>query len=247
MADEKDPPDLHVVGGKKPIQAPTTHERYEQMANAYFAGARTIRGVVAALRKQYGVSISWKTAKKAIEVGWPEHHWPPLKDRAQLHDRARQHEANTADPARAERARSWLEMRRDYLLIAGGVRAGLARALTVLNANIDRSVATTVRPQRQVHYEEVMDAKGKVIRRIPRTITVDVQVMPSVFDVAQALNQMSGALQRIGEGELGQLMAKPPGDTGGKRQRVSDEQVAFILANGGRLPPGVTPEMLGEL
>jgi len=249
MAEDEAPPekpDLRVVAAPKSVQAPTTHERYEQMATAYFAGARTIRGVVEALKKK-GVHVGWKTVRKAIETGWPEHHWPPLKERAKLHDRAKEAEGNTADPARAERARGWIEMKRDYLVIAGGVRAGLARALNVLNQNIDRSVATSLRPQRQVHFEEVLDGKGKVVRRIPRTITVDVQVMPSVFDVSTALNQIAGALQKVGEGELGQLLAKPPGDAaGGKRSRLTDAQIEYIHANGGRLPDGVTPEMLGE-
>jgi len=241
----KEPKLRSVPGGKRPASKPTSFETYERCATTYFAGNRTVKGLMRAMREQ-GFPITEKTAKKAIKEGWPQHKWPPLDERAALHDKLHQQASMSTDSGRASAAKGFLKMRDDYLTIAGGVRAGIAKAVTVIMQNVDRAVATTTRPTRQVHVEEVLDAKGRVVRRIPKTLTVDAQFAPSIFDVAQALNQLAAALERTGGGELGQLLADVPDEAAGKgKHKVTIEQIQYMADHGGALPPGVTPEMLG--
>jgi hypothetical protein len=254
MSEEAPPPGegeqplRSIEGGKskRPISTPVTHEVYEMMAVAYLAGARSVRDIQRRLKAQ-GVGISKSTAEKAIKFGWVQNKWPPLRERAELHDKLRAAATNGADPKRAKAAHDWLRMRDDYLTIAGGVRANIAQAINIMNRDVKTAVSTQVKPVRQVHFEEVLDAKGRVVRRIPRTLTVDVTMPPSIFDVSAAVNQLAAALERTGGGELGQLMAKPPQGAANRRgHSMTPEQVQWMADHGGAIPPGVTPEQLGD-
>lgn len=214
---------------------------YQAMAETYLTGKRTIEELVI----DHGVAF--RTGKRAIEVGWPEKKWPSLQDRALLYDKQHVDQVNSASPVRAKHAKNWLEMREDYIKISSGIRGALAKTIGKIIQNTDGAVATQVRPVRRVHYEEVLDGKGKVIRRIPRTLTEDVTMAPSIFDVATALNQIASALERTGGGELQQMLAKPPqGSTGRRGHGLTEEQIRWMAENRGAIPPGVTLAQLGD-
>lgn len=218
-----------------------SRELYEEMAATYLSGTRSMYE----LAKKFGLSN--KTAKKAVETGWPERNWPSLKSRAELHDRIKDDSLNNTDPARAKQARDWMQMREEYMNIAFGVRTAIAQGLAKILPEIKNATANTTRPVRRVHYEEVLDAAGKVVRRVPRTLTEDVVVPPSIFEVMSTINQMAGALERTGGGELEQLLAKPPAAPGKKPHNLKWEHVEYMAVNGGRMPPGVTLDDLGEI
>ncbi len=235
------PPELKVVPPpRRGGYAPITRDLYDRMTETYLHGTRAI----GALSRAH--NIAHVTAKKAIEVGWPKNGWDALKERARLYDKLHNANVQNTSPERAERARDFLKMREDYIEIAAGIRVGLAKAVSQLLRSVDGSVATQLRPQRQIHMEEILDAKGRIIRRIPRTIVVDVQVPPSIHAIAASLSQVAGALERTGGGELEQLLARVPSGAASRRgHRLSDEQIAFMAENQGRLPPGVKLEDLG--
>lgn len=249
MADEKPPeepktpPALRSVkgGGKRPI-GPVPHSLYEAMADTYLKGSRAAKELVSA----HGVAF--RTAKKAIDHGWPDKKWPSLKERAVLYDKIHAQATASENPERAARARDWLKMREDYLNVAGGVRGVVAKSVFNLMNAVDLAVANQVKPMRQVHFVEELDKQGRVIRRTPKTLIVDVTLQPSIFDVAAAVNQLASALERTGSGELGQLLAKVPQDAlgTGRKTKLTDEHIAFIAENQGRLPPGITIADLGE-
>jgi len=234
---------------KKPRKAPDrlrliSHELYEQMADVYLRGARTANEVAVKC------NVAHQTAQKAIKRGWPDKSppWPPLSERAEMWDRMhREATGNPANKDREQAAASWVVMKRQYLDISLGVRSVIAKAVLSLLRSVEDAVATQTVQVRQVHYEEVLDAKGKVTRRIPRTLMVDVQAPPSIHKVTASLADVASALAKTGAGEIEALMAKPPkGGDPGKKWDLSDEQLVYMAKNEGRLPPGVTVEMLGE-
>lgn len=214
---------------------------YDQLAEIYLKGRRTEGELVNAL------GIAYKTAKKAINRGWPEHKWAALKERAALYDRLHETASNRESPARAKEARDYLAMREEYLRIASSVRSALVGELGIILPAIPGSKAAVMKAMRQVHFVEELDDAGKVVKRTPKTLVVDVQVPASVMDLVAATTQIANALDRTGGGELEQILAKPPqAGTGRKKHNLTVEQLQFMAENGGRLPPGVRLEDLGD-
>lgn len=216
-------------------------ETYEELVDFYIRGRRSIRELVDA------TGVAFKTAKKAIERGWPEKGWAPLQDRAAFYDKMHADVANKESPQRAKEARDFLAMREEYLKIAHGVRSGLAQCLGVAIPLIATASRTRVESRRVERMEEVLDKAGRVTKRIPRTITVDVEVNLPFTEIADAIAKISSALERTGGGELEQLSAKlPTNATGGRRKHnLSIDQLRFMAENKGALPPGVKIEDLG--
>jgi hypothetical protein len=216
-------------------------QTYDQLADVYIKGRRSARELVDA------TGVAFKTAQKAIEFGWPEHGWAPLKERAAFYDRMHNEAASKESPARAKEARDFLAMREEYLKIAHGVRSGLAQCLGVAIPLIPTATRTRVEPRRVERMEEVLDKAGRVVKRIPRTITIDVEVNLPFTELAEAFTKIANALERTGGGELEQLSAKlPTNATGGRRKHnLTVDQLQFMAENQGRLPPGVKLEDLG--
>lgn len=216
-------------------------QTYEQLADIYIKGRRSIRELVTAT----GVAV--KTANKAIDRGWPEKGWAPLRERAEFYDRMHTQAADKESPQRAKEARDFLAMREEYLKIAHGVRSGLAQCLGVAIPLIATATRTRVEQRRVERMEEVLDRAGRVMKRIPRTIVIDVEVNLPFTELADAIAKISSALERTGGGELEQLSAKlPTNTTGGRRKHnLTVEQLRFMAENRGMLPPGVKLEDLG--
>jgi hypothetical protein len=193
--------------------------------------------------------VGLPTAHRAINHGWPDRGWPSLKSRAQLYDKLHSEtQITTANPARGKDARDWVQMRDDFVSICNGVRVGLSRAVIVLNKAVDQATATELRAVREVHMEEVLDDKGRVTKRIPRTITVDVQMPPSIFRIAESLSSVASALKQTALGELEVLMAKLPAGSFGKAgHKLTQAQIEYMAANNGAIPPGVDLDDLGEV
>ena len=241
MSEEEKPPKPNLKIVKKWQQPPgIDRDAYDRLTEIYLHGTRSIRG----LATKGGVA--YQTARKAIEVGWPAQGWDALAERARLYDKLHAEGQTATSPERAKSARDWIKMRDDYIEIAAGVRVGLAKSLRILVQNVDLAVATKMAPQRQVHFEEVLDDKGAIVRRIPHTLTVDVMLPPSIHAIADSFSQIASALDRTGGGELEQLMANPPpGATGKRGHRLTAEQIRYMAENQGKIPPGVTMEDLG--
>jgi hypothetical protein len=235
-------------GGKRPPpKGPfkrygrVTREIYDMLAERYLSGERRL----IPLSEQCNVGIP--TVRKAIDLGWPERGWPALGERAVLYDKLHAEAMMNTNPVRAKDARDWLQMRKDFIEIAAGVRIGLAKAVHILVKNVDAATATELRSQRQVHMEEVLDEKGRITRRIPRTMTVDVQVPPSIYRITDSLSSVASALKVTGMGEIEVLLAKPPAGSFGRRgHKLTGEQIQWMAENNGQLPPGVSLEDLGE-
>lgn len=206
---------------------------YERLVDFYTKGTRS----AGELMRLTGVHR--KTARRAIEKGWPENGWDSLRERAAFYDRIQQAAANKESPERAKVARDFLAMRAEYLQLTHGLRSSIAQILGPLLTAIPNSNTTSIRTS----LDEVLDAKGAVTKRIRRTVTVQ----PSILDLANTINQLAGALERTGGGELEQLLAKPPqGATGRRKHALTVEQIEFMAANAGKLPPGVSLEDLGD-
>jgi hypothetical protein len=240
--DQPDPPaegpKLHSV--KPPKRSYITREIYDRMTEVYVKGARSAGEIMKA------TGVIRKTARKAIERGWPEHGWAPLKERAAFYDKMHEQASNAEDPKRAKEARDFLAMREEYLNITHAARAAFAQGLRVILPAIPGAAIVKTEARRQLHYEEVLDAKGAVVRRIPRTITVDVVVPLSIVELMHAAHLAASGVKGIGMGELEQLMAKPP-TAERKKHSLTWDQIEWMAANGGRVPPGVTADQLGDL
>lgn len=214
---------------------------YEEMAETFIKGARSMGELVS----KFGVAR--KTANRAIESGWPHQGWAPLRDRAAFYDRLHADTLNKESPQRAKEARDFLAMREEYLKIAHGVRSGLAQCLGVAIPLIATASRTRVESRRVERMEEVLDKAGRVVKRIPRTLTIDVEVNLPFTELADAIAKISSALERTGGGELEQLSAKLPTNTqaGRRKHNLSIDQLQYMAENQGRLPPGVKLEDLG--
>jgi hypothetical protein len=248
---EKPPeaPELKSIDGGKSRASvrPHKHRRvdrdlYDRMAEAYLHGNRSVK----ALAREVGVSEP--TAHKAIYQGWPANDWSPLKARAALYDKLHTEGREKVSPERARIARDWLKMKDDYIEIAAGLRVGIARCVAKAIKASEDAIAGRIQAVRQVHMEEVIDEAGRVTRRIPRTLTVDVNQPPDLHAVVASLSQLAAALERTGGGELEQLLAKPPADALGRggKHKFTPEQIRYMAENQGKLPPGVTLDDFGE-
>lgn len=244
MNDEKEsnPPILRSIKPTPRTKGkPMDRQTYEEMADAYVKGRRS----AGELTTIFGVAF--KTSQKAIDHGWPEKGWAPLRERAAFYDKLHNETQNRESPQRAKEARDFLAMREEYMKIAHGVRSGLAQCLGVAIPLIATASRTRVEQRRVERMEEVLGRDGKVVKRIPRTITVDVEVNLPFTELADAIAKISSALERTGGGELEQLSAKlPTNATGGRRKHnLTIEQLTFMAENAGKLPPGVKLEDLG--
>jgi hypothetical protein len=244
-----DQPPFEVLdGGKKPKKRgpirspmPITREAYDRMVSVHVQGSRSIGELVRTCK------VARETAQKAIHKGWPEKGWKPLKEHAAHYDRmAEAVTAAPADPARAEEAASWEVIRRQHLDLAIATRSVLAGGLVKLQEAMERSTITTLKPRRRTVMEEVIDREGKVIRRIPRTVTEDVEVAPNLTALFQMLSDCSAVLARTGGHEIDIANAKAPAWMRQSKgwSNLTSEQLQYMWQHDGRLPPGVTLEML---
>lgn len=247
------PPPLGVIDGgktvkrgpklRKPLRI--TREKYDEMVQAHIKGTRTIGD----LSRRTGVAPD--TAAKAIREGWPERGWKPLKDHAAAHDAmvdaAARARAGTEDPKRAAEAESWAELRRDQLLLALGLKSGLAGLIEKLRTLVDHAPITEIKAVRRTVFEEHLDTSGRVVKRVPRTVTEDVEVTPNIVAAAGALVDATTALGRIGHHEILTAHSKEPDWMRGKKrgwQNLTEEQLDYIRKNNGKLPDGVLLEEL---
>ena len=219
---------------------PMIREVYDHMERVYLAGNRTPQQLARVCR------VSHRTARKAIREGWPQHNWPPLMERASVHDRRRQEAVDKADPEKAKQARDFLAMREELFKILFGIRSAAAQILSKVLPEIAGAPVVGTRPVRRVVFEEVLGPDGKVARRVPRTITVDEVVAPSVVDLADIVAKMAAALDRVGGTELDQLTAKTPPPA--RRNPLASLSVAQLefMGKTGQVPDGVSFDDLGD-
>lgn len=250
MSDEKKPPDLGVIdGGKKSKFIPKnprneiTRQTYDDLVDAWTRGSRTILS----LMRRTG--IGKKTAIKARDRGWPDRGWRALKDLGReydaVQDAARQPPTLTTE--QVEEAATWNALRRQHLELALAIRSVLAGGIVKLQRAIQEATATTTKAVRQVVYEELLDDKGSIFKRVPRTVTVDVAVAPDLVAVMGALNAAAATLARTGSSEIGMANSTVPDWMAAKgvkgMSQLSPEDLDYITKHN-RLPPGVVFESL---
>jgi hypothetical protein len=239
MDDERppqEPPKLRLIKNKR--GRGLTAEQYEILAQTYMGlSRRSSRSLAEA------TGVTKATALKAISVGWPHHGWAPLSERAKLFD------AQQSAKRDAKAAKSTTEALDENLHLATrietfrmmqGLRALAMNVAKRLNDVLDAATCNR-RGKRTRVIEEV---RGKKI--VHRVVQEDVVDPPYLPDVATAIREMSSVVVAAAGTEQRLFVAKAPEDgrkIGG--MELTDEQLTFIRENGGKLPPGVTREMLG--
>lgn len=230
----KSPPRLKIV---KPKRGQVTAEMYEQLARAYLESqTRTMRG----LARDTG--LSQDTCAKAINLGWPERGWPPLRERAELYDKQKRAAADqpALTPNQLVDVRKFIEMRNENLGMLRSFRALAARLSNRIN-----EVLPSASANRYGKRTRVIDVQhGK--RVVQKVVTEDVVIEPYLPHLASALRDLGQLAFGAGEQEKRWLKIEPPeGDapmTSGWED-MTDEQLDFV-ARTGKLPPGFTREGL---
>jgi hypothetical protein len=266
---QRNPHRLNLIQGGNAYRKGTpnryvSREIYERMLEAYVHGIRSQGEVMRA------VGCSRDTAKKAIEVGWPKHGWRPLRDVASEYDAVDAAARGSSggigaggpgdprpggggggdgdDPTRSPDAVTFSAFQRQHMTIALAIRSVVAMAIVKAREAVAAATATTIKPMRKVVMEEHLDSTGAVFKRSPRTVIEDVVVSPNLISLASALNELASALARTGMHEIKIADADTPRSMREQEQggfgSLTNEQIDFIAKNNGRLPPGVTLDML---
>jgi hypothetical protein len=232
----QDPPKLRLIKNKR--GRGLTAEQYEILAQAYLGLKRRSSRALAE-----ATGVTKQTALKAISVGWPHHGWAPLSERAKLHD------AQLAARTNAKAAKTTTEALDEQLHLATRIETfrmmqGL-RALAMTFAKKINEVMPQATCNRRGKRTRVIDeVRGKKI--VHRVVQEDVVDPPYLPDMATALKEMGTLVSMAASAEQRLFVAKAPEDgrkVGGTE--LTDEQLAYIRENGGKLPPGMTREMLG--
>lgn len=176
--------------------------------------------------------LSWDTLDRVVNGGYPG--MPALKERLIIYEADKTRLAQEADIAAMTLAnQEYVKARKINLEMINGVKASLVHL-------VRKAV-----PAAQV----ALFSRVKRMRSKDGTTWVDVDVPANAFEVADALKTITGALRELGVHESlwmggptertaeGEGTAKP-------LTSLTDEQLDYVLQNGGALPPGVTDEML---
>ncbi len=246
------PPALGVIDGGKSKHAPRnqrseiTRANYDKMCDEWVHGTRSIKD----MSRKLGFAKA--TIRKAVNHGWPAKGWRPLADAARDYDAVQEAARGTntpiaLSPEQVQEAASWAALRRQHLDLALTLRILVAQSVGRLREAIEAAVATTVRPIRRVVYEELLDDKGNVFKRIPKIVTQDETQPPSIFSITAGLNELASTLARTGAHEIGVANSKTPGWMEADAKRGWSDLTAEELEHmekTGQLPKGVTLEML---
>lgn len=220
---------------------------YERMAAEYLQGRRSLR----LLSEATGVSQA--TAMKAINTGWPERSWPPLRERAVIYDR--QMAAATSAAARGvpppaggggeqgrpspstviTEAARFIAVRKDNLDLSRALRVVAGQLVVRVQAAVEQ--ATAGRHGRRAR-EVVETRRGKEVRRV---VWEDVVLPPKLTDLASALRDLAGISSLAGEAESRWSRWAPPEGAEGRAgwESLSDEELQEA-AEKGVLPDGVS-------
>jgi hypothetical protein len=232
--EDRRPPNLRVVG--KRAFRPMSVDLYDRLAEMYLHGERTIRG----LARQGGVTF--KIADRAIKHGWPRMKLAALSARAEVYDRQREHEAvKHATPAMQDEMGRWTAMREENLQLGRAIRAVAQRLLLKVNEAVAASTATRMYRRKRVVQVQV----GK--RTAERQVEEDISLPPYLPHLAGATKELSGLVSQMGAHEAFFAKITVPDHLRGAStgwDKLTDEELDHVIKNAGKLPPGVTIEML---
>lgn len=239
MSDEKEEtpsvpprsgPRLRSVKGPKPARK--GHIRYFsrelwEQAEAYYLKSRRTPSDLAAFMK-----CSRKQARRLINEGYPGQGWPPLAERALLYDRqhADRAQREAAEALRVE-ANELASIKRDHLTVAKSVR-GLGSGFL---ARIHQALQGISQEVLAPGNEAAAAARGRALEPLARTFRSVVVSMKEM--AASEFVWVKGAAPE--EEETGRAEAE-------LLNQVTPEQWDY-LAKTGRMPPGLTPELLAHL
>jgi hypothetical protein len=228
--------------GRRPPRNPDTEitpAKYDRALEAYLHGTRTYNG----LARYMGISRG--TAKRMIDRGYPLKRMASLKDRAEIYDK--QVEAEHAkrakiSPQQLDEMGRWTQMREENLNVGRALRALLSKAANKVNEAVASAVST-----RSVVVQKVVQIKGRGGKMIDRVVSEVVQLPPYLPHVVQAMRALGTLASTAGASEAMWAKITVPEHLKGASvgwDKLTEEESAYIIANGGKLPPHVTLEQL---
>lgn len=232
----REPPKLKLVKGKRGQSL--TVEQYEKLAEVYMElKPRSARS----LARTSGVSF--ETAAKAVRLGWPHRGWAPLAERAKLYD------AQMAAATDRKVAKTTVEALDEQLHLAMRLEQhrmmqGLRALAMAVSARLQGVLDTATCTREGTRYRIIQETRGKKV--VERQVRETVVLAPYLPDVASAIREMSSVVVAAASAEQRLFVAKVP--EGARKiggTELTDEQITYIRENGGKLPEGVTREMLG--
>jgi len=218
---------------------------YEEMARTYIGlKSRTIR----ALSRATGINM--KSCRRAVVLGWPERGWPSLAERAQIHDKrterqAEQEASKPLSPGQLLDAKRFQEIRNENLNLARAIRGMGAMLLERCRQAVERATADRVGQRTRVINVEVGEGKNK--RTVQRVVKEDVIEPPYLPHLTSAVANVSEMMLRAGEAERSWSRAPTPEELVAESvgwTNLTEAQLEFVIKNNGKLPADVTPEML---
>lgn len=189
------------------------------------------------LAQRFGVSTD--TVERVVMRGVPSRGWPSFVERMQGH-------GDTIDPVvRDARERAvteiatttvdeWSKAREENLRVVRASKALHARLVQKAMRMIDRA--------EYVRYRRVRGPDGKM---------VEVADNPTAFEMADALRVLVACKRELSQEESfwlgGPTNRVEISDAADKFFGLTPDKLAYIIENDGKLPPGVTDEMLFAL
>lgn len=237
------PPDLRVVRGKKGNRGrqKLTEDEYEMLVQTFLKMDRRSARQLSML-----TGFSEETCSRAINRGWPVRGWPSLRERAELFDRRRREtdDDSSKKPLTAQQildAARFLSMRNENLNMSRSFRALAMNLAAKLQAAVERATADRQGKRTRVIEEQ----RGK--RVVHRVVQEDVTLPPALSNLASAARDLGALAMAASQNERVWAGVAVPEDVAKEKlgwDELSDEQLEYIEANGGKLPPGITAEML---
>jgi hypothetical protein len=228
-------------GDRRRKDVAITREKYDRALELYLHGTRSINGLARAM------GIVRNTAKRLVDVGYPDKGWPALKDRAQLYDAERERakqKLGRVSPQQADEMGRWVEMREENRNLARAVRAVGSRAVQRINEAVSRATS-----DRTIVVSKVVQIKGRGGKLIDRVVQEVVTAPPYLPHVVQAARAVAALVAQMGASEVMFARITVPDHLKGAStgwDKLTKEETDYIIANGGKLPPGITIDQLRQ-
>lgn len=175
------------------------------------------------------LGMTWETAARMVDNGYPQRGWAPLMDRARLWDKqVMEQSARLAAERMREAVDEQFKARKHNLALAGRMKAALA---SLAAQTLDAARACKFSHTKKV----IKDGRE-----------VEVEIPASAQQVAKAAKELAGAIRDLGQFEAYWLGTGDKDDLPqtSSLDGLEEDQLKFIIESGGQLPPGVTDAML---
>lgn len=236
--DPEEQPRLTLVHGKRK-KGTIAKDQYEAMARWWLnAQQRSARGLAR------GTGVSLETARRAITRGWPERGWPSLMERANdADDRDRKIRDRVMTPEQAMNEAWFLARRAEIMNQLLAHRAVAAAALDKIAQAIGEATARRHAVRTWVEKETV--GTGKTKRTVSKVLREDITLPPYLPHVLAAQHSLGGSIIEASAEEREWMQLERPTELPSANNETAlpgatKEQVQYIIANNGKLPPGVS-------